>query len=658
MKIINKIKFGLIFLNLFVLFSCSNYLNVVPDDIPTINHAFSNRAMAERYLFTCYSYLPNPASVNMQPSFIAGGECWLHYVNASSIWFLTGAQGEHDIFSYYIATGLQNTNNPYLNFWEGDLNGHIPYNGGTNLFTAMRDCNIFLENINEVTDMTAEEKSQWIAEVKFLKAYYHFYLLRSYGPIPIIDKNLPVSSSAEEVRIYREPVDSVASYISSLLDDAAAGLPMKAIPEIMELGHITKPIALALKAKLWMLMASPEFNGNPYYKDMVDNRGIHLFPTDVDLSKWNKAAQATKEAIDCAQSAGFKLYYYQGLNAISDDTKAKLNIRCAVTEKWNSEIIWGATQRSEYNEQNTYLIQELALLRYEVVNNINNAASVLAPTLQTVERFYSKNGVPIDEDKYYDYAHRYDVDTTGLENRFFVKPGFETAKLNLNREIRYYGSLFFDGCAAYGNGIQADDPPYYAQMKNAQTGGAIHDVCYSITGYLPQKVINISTIAPNNNYVPGPYAFPYIRLADLYLMYSEALNETMAAPDDEVFNWIDQVRARAGLQGVQDSWTKYSNRPTKFTTQAGMREIIHRERLNELAFEGEGWWDLLRWKEAETEMSKPVQGWNVTGDGTADYYVVKTIATRRFTYKDYLCPIRQAAFDINPNLVQNPGWNN
>ena len=651
MNMKNKIKYGLIFLNLIFVYSCSNYLNVVPDDIPTINHAFSNRAMAERYLYTCYSYLPNPASVNKQPTFEAGGECWVHYEDGTYVWWLTGAGAEGDIYAYYIATGLQNTNAPYLNFWEGQ-------NGGTNLFIALRDCNIFLENINEVADMTGEEKAQWISEVKFLKAYYHFYLLRSYGPIPIIDQNLPVSSSVEDVRIYREPVDLVANYISTLLDDAATGLPMNVTPEIMALGRITKPAALALKAKLWMLMASPEFNGNSYYKDMVDSRGTHLFPTTYDATLWNKAAEATKEAIDCAQSAGRKLYYYPGFNPISDDTKAKLNIRGAVTDKWNTELIWGSTVTSEYGQQNTYLIQELALLRYEDgIQNLNNAASILAPTLQTVERFYSKNGVPIDEDKDYDYAHRYDIDKATDADKFFIKPGFETPKLNLNREIRYYGSLFFDGCAAYGNGVVTDDPPYYARMKKSQTGGMTHNICYSITGYLPQKVININTVSQAPNYwLPYGYAFPYIRLADLYLMYSEALNETMTTPNDEVFKWIDQVRARAGLDGVQDSWTQHSNRPAKFTTQAGMREIIHRERLNELAFEGEGWWDLLRWKEAETEMSKPVQGWNVTGEETADYYVVKTIATRRFTYKDYLYPIRQAAFDINPNLVQNPGW--
>lgn len=50
------------------------------------------------------------------------------------------------------------------------------------------------------------------------------------------------------------------------------------------------------------------------------------------------------------------------------------------------------------------------------------------------------------------------------------------------------------------------------------------------------------------------YAFPIIRLADLYLMYAEALNETLNTPNNDVYTYIDLVRERAGLDGVKESW--------------------------------------------------------------------------------------------------------
>src|SRR3546814_11489600 len=56
---------------------------------------------------------------------------------------------------------------PYLDYWDGG-------NGGRSMFEAIRDCNTFLENIHSVPDMEEPEKKRWIAEVKFLKAYYHW----------------------------------------------------------------------------------------------------------------------------------------------------------------------------------------------------------------------------------------------------------------------------------------------------------------------------------------------------------------------------------------------------------------------------------------------------------------------------------------------------
>ncbi len=86
------------------------------------------------------------------------------------------------------------------------------------------------------------------------------------------------------------------------------------------------------------------------------------------------------------------------------------------------------------------------------------------------------------------------------------------------------------------------------------------------------------------------------------------------------------------------------------------REIIHRERMIELSFEGEPYWDLLRWKEAESEFKKPITGWNVKGENTTEYYEVKVLTQPQFSIKNYLFPIKQNSLDVNPNLIQNFGW--
>src|SRR5690606_8871387 len=112
------------------------------------------------------------------------------------------------------------------------------------------------------------------------------------------------------------------------------------------------------------------------------------------------------------------------------------------------------------------------------------------------------------------------------------------------------------------------------------------------------------------------------RLADLYLMYAEALNESLGSPSGDVYRYIDLVRARTGLNGVVESWRDHAIDANKPMTKDGMREIIQRERMNELAFEGARFWDLKRWKLAETYMNRPVRGLNIRGETPEEFYKV------------------------------------
>ena len=157
-----------------------------------------------------------------------------------------------------------------------------------------------------------------------------------------------------------------------------------------------------------------------------------------------------------------------------------------------------------------------------------------------------------------------------------------------------------------------------------------------------------------DGFSPYRYSFPIIRLADLYLMYAEALNESQESPTQDVYDYVDLVRERAGLKGVKESWSKYSKSPDKPNTKNGMREIIRMERLNELACEGIRFWDLRRWKK---ELPREVKGWHIQGETAQEFYRVTTIYLRsKYSYKDYLWPLKLETILKDPNLVQNPGW--
>lgn len=616
-----------------LLSSSCNYLDIVPDNVATINNAFAMRNTAEKFLFTCYSYLPKTGSYIYDPAMLGADEMW-------SI--------RTDWASLSVVRGFQNVVEPYFNFWTG-------HEGGALLFNAIRDCNIFLENVNKVPELEELERRRWIAEAKFLKAYYHFYLLRMYGPIPIVRENLPISASVEEVRVYRDPVQDCVDYILELLDEAVVDLPDVIDAEETELGRITKAACLAIKARVLITNASPLFNGNPDYSSFTDNRGVHLFTGTYDPEKWLLAANAIKEAIDMAHSVGKKLYYYgeNDPNAalVSERTNLKMNIRGMMTEKWNPEIIWANPNNLSSANQ-----REAQARLDGNTPGLASVGSTLAPTMRAAELFYSENGLPIDEDKNWDYDNRFSLRTATADDIHYIKEGYETVELHFDREPRFYAGLGFDGAIWYGQGRKTETNNWYVEAKLGQYAGGIPSNGYSATGYWPKKLVNPDNVySADINYTIVPYPQPEVRLGDLYLLYAEALNE-YSGPSADVYHYLDMVRHRAGLKPVLESWTMYSIHPEKPTTKEGLREVIHRERAIELMFEGRRYWDLRRWKKAMDAFNYRVQGWNLLNEDAAGYYVPLTLHTRKYQFRDYFWPIRELDLITNKNLVQNPGW--
>lgn len=116
--------------------------------------------------------------------------------------------------------------------------------------------------------------------------------------------------------------------------------------------------------------------------------------------------------------------------------------------------------------------------------------SVGNPPISVVERFYTKNGVPIEEDVTWDYNNRYDLRKATTDEKYLIREGFTTAKLNFDREMRYYASLYFDGSIVYGQGIFNEDDYSkinYTAMKNGMISGRFSDYLYNITGYGVKK---------------------------------------------------------------------------------------------------------------------------------------------------------------------------
>ncbi|WP_303208081.1 RagB/SusD family nutrient uptake outer membrane protein [Bacteroides oleiciplenus] len=632
-----------------ILTGCTDFLDVVPDNIATIEMAFNNRTNAEKYLATCYSYIPLYGAQRDNPGLTSGNDIWFYTMEDASF---------NNKWSFGIANGLQNTSDPLNNYWDGG-------NGGKQLYRAIRDCNIFIENVSDrtkVADLDETERRRWIAEIKVMKAFYHYYLFQLYGPIPIVDVNLPISAPEEEVRVKRDKIETVANYIVGLIDEAVTDLPLKIYNEATEMGRITQPAALAIKAKTLLLAASPLFNGNTDYANFKDKDGEPFFPQTYDANKWKTASDACKEALDVALKAGHDLYDFkeETLENLPENLMYSMNVRQAVTERFNKELVWGCGKSYTYDLQ-CMCQPRILLFHGEKQNTCKGAYS---PTLDIAEMFYSNNGVPIEEDKEWatsnNYNNRYEIAVATATDKYFIKEGYQTVKLHFNREPRFYGTLGFDGSSWYGHGKEHADDLYYLEAKKGQITGQSQLANYSVTGYYAKKLVYYKNIISESSAVIEEYPFPIVRLADLYLMYAEALNEATDNGEfvpKEVYDNIDIIRKRSGLEGVVDSWSKYSVNPEKPSTKEGMREIIRKERQIELALEGSRFHDLRRWKLARSVYNNAlVRGWSIDQETTEDYYVIRNIAQMKYVQKDYLWPLKYDDIINNPNLIQNPGW--
>jgi hypothetical protein len=623
-----------------LLMSCENYLDIVPDGTQELRLLFNRKETAYNALANSYSYLPQNDGTYSSYGLLSDE-------------LAVPVPKEPDAIR--LMKGQQNVSSPLMGYWSGF--GAIGKGQGS-LWEGIRSCNTLIENIDLVVDMTQKEKNQWKAEAKFLKAYYHFLLVSNYGPVPIIDVNLPISATDAEVRVERKTVDECFSYIVETIEEAINDLPEKVIGN-NDVGRIDQVIAKAIKAKVLLYSASPLFNGNTqYYSNFINSKGEHFFNQNYEESKWNLAAVAAKEALDAAIEQGSSMYYFKGTAPLFDTNnfqfklvRDQYNHRFSITDPWNSELIWGNS--APVTNGQYWQIQSPAMMKDPTSSSVEASWQWLAPSLKMAETYYTKNGLPISEDLSFEYSDRYATANIAFNQRFYAQFGNRTAKLNLNREARFYASLGFDRGI-----IRTWGSIWNLKMRKGEVHGRVANTGdYLVTGYALKKLVHQDSEGDAYNKAVT-YPWPMARLSELYLNYAEALNE-FSGPSAEVYNSLNVIRERAGIPNVEVAWSDVTiaATPNKHTNKEGLREIIQQERMIELAFEGHRYYDVRRWKLADLYFATPIKGWSVDEDSEANYYKIKDVSQRSFsTPRDYLQPISFTELSRNPNLIQNPGW--
>ena len=515
-------------------------------------------------------------------------------------------------------------------------------------YKYIRQANIFLQKAHPIMttgtqgdQLLEDELTQMKANVRFMRAFYHYLLFEQYGPIILVKDK--IYNATEDQDVPRNTVDEVIEYIDSELTAVASELTQEPIFEDKDYrAWPTKGVALAVRAKLWLYAASPLLNGGYREALSVTNPdGTRLFP-DYDAGKWEKALAACKDFIDYAEAGRYELYkeYKDDNGAVIDPDKSVYNL----FQKYTHEIIW-ATANNDWGGMNGDAFDRRIAPRCE-----KNGLGSTGVTQELVDAFYMKDGFPVSATAYLPQSTLYQEEGYGTykdQNDNFSKKYTNVTVSNryLNREPRFYNTVFF-------NGRQWPVSCNQVLFYNGGNSG-VQEGQATLTGYMLFKRFNRSVSLTNPGVASQFRPSIIFRLADFYLMYAEAANE-VNPNDARVLKYLNLVRERAGLPDIE------TLNPAIRGNQELQRAAIQRERQIELATEGQRYFDVRRWmiadKNGEGRQNGYVHGMNVRGESNdkEDFNRIVEASQIVFNRKMYLYPMPDSEMRKTKNLVQNP----
>lgn len=451
-------------------------------------------------------------------------------------------------------------------------------------------------------------------EVRLLRAYFYFELMKRYGEVPLITSKISISDGMDLVPYKRAPISDIVDFICEEVDivtrEGKYFLTSEKVAQMTNngrnvlpvpyrdtlvlfypesgvlsefLGRATTATAYALKAKTLVYYASKQFNA------------------DNDITRWQDAAKACKKVLDLPK------IYYNLSDSYSGIFSAKKN--------WNKEFL--------------FVRRDGAANSFERENfpiSLEGGSTGFCPSQNQVDAYEVKvdatTSVPFDWNN-----------PTHASNPYANRD--PRLAMSVYRHGEQYSSVAPNNitldCSEGGN---SGAPKLYA----------------SSTGYYMKKYIDPTLDLKNNK--TESHTWVAMRMADFYLYYAEAMNEAYGPTAQADLGMsateaINRVRARPDVNMP----------PIRSADQDIFREKVYNERRVELAFENHRWWDLRRWQRGQN-LNEPLRGIKITKNGPSTTYEPIEVEKRVFDEsKMYLYPIPQNEIDRSKNvLVQNPNW--
>lgn len=566
-----------------LLTSCSSWIEEDPDGLVTDERVGDSEEAAAEWVTGTYSKL------------IYDMFCWGYFPRVLEF-DADYISGPDWLFGTFGAGNFQGESDVTDALWKG-------------CYSLIARANNAERHINAMSNVSEAAKNNALGELKFLRGFAYFLMVRAYGPLPI--------QPEEATTNYDQPRQSVAevyTYITKNLEEAAS-LMYKNTDKAYQPGHAAAGSAAGLLSKVYATQAAaampagtelivrtgPAYDGTGDARNYAPLRSVTIEKSSVSgyeqmdaQALYAKAAEWASKVIDGQYGSYDLLSYDQLWKKASCHASEFMFSLCTVSGDATYKVSVHSQYEGYMTEQGSDFIQEggwVGCTRhwYDLFDSQDYRI-----TKGVKHRWRAKTQRESNSGFYYPQNNEYTIAATGYD-----------------LTGRYVGAP---------TGIYADGVSYY-YSKDAQ--------CLAFT----TKYMDVTNNAISN----ADANFPFLRYADVLLIYAESQNEL--GNSSEAIEYLNKVRQRSNA--ILASSTGVAALDSKMK----LRSAIIEERAKEFACEADRRWDLIRW-------GIYLQAMNAIG-GSDDAGVLKTRQERNLLF-----PIPQPELNTNKAITDNnPGWN-
>lgn len=493
-------------------------------------------------------------------------------------------------------------------------------------YSTVRKLNIFIDKMNS-SDVSETYRQQRLAEACFLRAFAYFNMVKRYGGVPLITTVPELTSPEKDLYPAREKEEVVYDFILSELNDIIDNEKLPKEYDSANEGRPTYYAALALKSRVAMYAGSIATWGT------VQNNGIVGIPRSKAITYWQASFDASEKII---KSNKFHLYEKYPTDKVKNFRNLFLD------EDNNPEVIFSERFNGLAGKGHSW-----DMLNVPVGYHTWGGGQKINIYLDMVESFDNIDGTSgiIDRDKVA-AGHLWTMEELwGKKDPRFKASVFGHGSIWTHKEgtfaLDYHSAILVDG--------QKRTSGSYKGVLCKRNSAGRQKTHFGVLKYLDEEE---RSVTHERRYSDTDYII--FRLGEIYLNYAEAAIEL--GRNEDALEAVNIIRKRAGMP-------KYSSIT---------RETVRKERKVELAFEGNRYFDLVRWRRAVNDLTKDYHNLVFILDGdsfeegkydvlTAKYKLEITNNAAGsphpyFEEKHYYLPISNLRTAANPNLVENPGY--